>query len=233
MDENVPKHIVIIPDGNRRWAKAHHVPELRGHAVGIDLLRKVAEWCREFKVNTVTMWGFSYENFRRDEKQVRGLMRLFEQKFEEFRDRSEFHKNKIRVRFFGRIRLLPLSLQKKLRGVERETAGYTNHNINVLLAYGGHQEIVDAVNAAMRDAKKGKISKVGEESFGKYLYMHELPDPDLIIRTSGEMRLSGILPWNSGYSELYFCQKLWPDFSKEDFKAALDEFARRKRRFGK
>lgn len=233
MDENIPQHIVVIPDGNRRWARAHHVPELHGHAVGIDLLRRVADWCREFGVKTITLWGFSYENFRRDEKQVGGLMKLFEQKFQDFRDKSDLHRNKIRVRFFGRLDLLPASLRKKLRSVEKETEKYSDYNINILLAYGGRQELMDAINAAIKDAKKGKISKVDEKSFAKYLYLHEMPDPDLVIRTSGEMRLSGVLPWNSGYSELYFCPKLWPDFSKEDFKAALDEFARRKRRFGK
>ncbi len=233
MAEAVPKHIVIIPDGNRRWAKAHRVPELEGHRVGIDLLRSVADWCREFGVKTITFWGFSLENFRRGEKEVNPLMRLFEQKFEEFKDKSEVHKNKIRVRFFGRIDLLPPKLQKQLRGIEKETEGYTDYNVNILLAYGGRQELVDAANAAIADAKNGKVGKLDEEALSRYMYMAEVPNPDLIIRTSGEQRLSGILPWHSGYSELYFCPKLWPDFTKEDFKAALDEFASRKRRFGK
>ncbi len=232
-EEDVPKHIVIIPDGNRRWAKAHGVPELEGHRVGIDLLRSVADWCREFGVRTITFWGFSRENFMRSEKEVKGLMALFERKFDEFRDKSEIHKNKIRVRFFGRLDLLPKKLQEQLRGIEKETENYSDYYVNILLAYGGRQELVDAVNAVIADAKAGKLAAVDEKALSRYMYMQELPDPDLVIRTSGEQRLSGVLPWHSGYSELYFCPKLWPDFTKEDFKAALDEFARRKRRFGK
>jgi len=184
-------------------------------------------------VRTITFWGFSLENFRREKGEVSGLMRLFELKFDEFRDKSDIHKNKIRVRFFGRLDLLPKKLQEQLRGIEKETEGYSDYYVNILLAYGGRQELVDAVNAAIRDAKAGKVGEVDEASFSRYMYMRELPEPDLIIRTSGEQRTSGVLPWHSGYSELYFCPKLWPDFTKEDFKAALDEFASRKRRFGK
>lgn len=229
----IPRHVVIIPDGNRRWAAAHRVPQLEGHRVGIGKLRSVVEWCREFGVKAITFWGFSLENFRRDKEEVGGLMRLFELKFDELRSKSELHENKIRVRFFGKRELLSRKLQQKLAEVEKETEGYSDYNLNILLAYGGRQELVDAANAAIADAKSGKIAEVSEESFGNYMYMHGLPEPDLIIRTSGEQRLSGILPWDGEYSELYFCQKLWPDFGKEDFKAALDEFARRKRRFGK
>lgn len=233
MADAVPKHIVIIPDGNRRWAKAHHVPELEGHRVGIDLLRSVAEWCREFGVRTITLWGFSLENFRRGDKEVGPLMRLFEQKFDDLLDKSDIHENRIRVRFFGRTDLLPAKLQGQLRKMEKETESYKDYNVNILLAYGGRQEIVDAANAAIADAKKGNVRELDEEAFSRYMYMAKVPDPDLIIRTSGEQRLSGVLPWHSGYSELYFSPKLWPDFRKEDFKAAIDEFARRKRRFGK
>ena len=230
---SVPKHVVVIPDGNRRWAREHNVPELEGHRVGIEKLRSVVEWCREFGVKIITFWGFSLENFRRDREEVAGLMRLFEQKFDELKDKSELHKNRIRIRFFGKLELLTPRLQEKIREVENETSDYSDYFLNFLLAYGGRQELVDAANAAIADAKRGKIDKLTEESFARYTYMGELDEPDLIIRTSGEQRLSGILPWHSGYSELYFSPKLWPDFQKEDFKAALDDFARRKRRFGR
>ncbi|MDD5317389.1 MAG: polyprenyl diphosphate synthase [Candidatus ainarchaeum sp.] len=229
----VPRHIVFIPDGNRRWAKLHGKPLLEGHSAGIDNLRSVAAWCRDAGVKTVTFWGFSSENFSRDRSEVEGLMRLFVSKFEEFKDHSEVHKNKVRVRFFGRLGMLPSPLRGKLREVEKETESHSDYLLNILIAYGGRQEIVDACNAAIADAKAGRISGVTEESFGKYVYMSGIEEPDLIVRTSGEMRLSGVLPWQSGYSELYFPEALWPDFSEADFKAALAEFAKRKRRFGK
>lgn len=232
MDE-VPKHIAFIPDGNRRWAKQHGKPALEGHRVGIDNLRKVSEWCRDFGVKTVTFWGFSIENFDRDRSEVEGLMRLFEFKFDEFKNHSELHENKIRVRFFGRLNMLTSKLREKVKEVEKETEAYSNYSMNILLAYGGKSEMVDACNAAIADAKAGKISKVDEESLGKYFYMHGLPEPDLVIRTSGEQRMSGILPWGSMYSEYYFSPKLWPEFSKEDLDAAIKDFASRKRRFGK
>jgi tritrans,polycis-undecaprenyl-diphosphate synthase [geranylgeranyl-diphosphate specific] len=228
-----PNHIVFIPDGNRRWARLHRKPALEGHRVGIDKLRDVIEWCREAGVKTVTFWGFSLENFQREREEVNGLMRLFEMKFDELKDRSELHKNRIRVRFFGRLDLLPKGLREKLMEVEKETADYRDYNLNILLAYGGRRELVDACNAAIADAKAGRIDHVDEESFGGYMYMKDVPEPDLIIRTSGEQRLSGILPWHSGYSELFFSRKLWPDFGRSDFRAALREYARRKRRFGR
>jgi len=232
MDE-VPKHIAIIPDGNRRWAKQNGKPALEGHRVGIDNLRKVSEYCRDFGVKTVTYWGFSIENFQRDKAEVQGLLRLFEIKFDEFKNHPELRENQIRVRFFGRLNLLTPKLREKIREVEKETEAYSNYSMNILLAYGGKSEIVDACNAAIADAKAGKIKSVDEESFGKYFYMHGLPEPDLVIRTSGEMRMSGILPWGSMYSEYYFSPKLWPEFSREDLAAAVAEFASRKRRFGK
>lgn len=231
--KTLPEHIVFIPDGNRRWAKKHHLPLLEGHRRGIDKLKDVLEWCREAGVKNTTFWGFSLENFRRDPKEVKGLMRLFERKFDELKDHSEVHKNRIRVRFYGKLNLLSSTLRKKLLELERETEDYDRYNLAILLAYGGRQEIIDAVNAAFLDFKRGRIKRITEKSFSRYLYMSDVPDPDLIIRTSGERRLSGILPWQSGYSELYFCPKLWPDFKKADFKAALVDFAERKRRFGR
>jgi tritrans,polycis-undecaprenyl-diphosphate synthase [geranylgeranyl-diphosphate specific] len=224
---------VFIPDGNRRWARKLGKPVLEGHAVGIDKLRSVITWCKDAGIGTVTFWGFSSENFSRDRSEVDGLMSLFVKKFDEFKDHSDLHKNKIRVKYYGRLGMLPEALQKKLREVEKETEAYDDYRLNILVAYGGRQEIVDACNAAIADAKAGKISGVTDDSFGNYVYMRDMPDPDMIIRTSGEMRLSGILPWQSGYSELYFSEKLWPEFEREDLAKALEEYARRKRRFGK
>jgi len=230
---SIPKHIVIIPDGNRRWARARKVPQLEGHRQGIDLLRKVMEWARRRGVKTITFWGLSLENLNRGQGEIGSLLGLFEHKFEELKNHSALHEEKVRVRFFGRLDKLTPKLRDKIKEVEEETKGYTNYNVNILLSYGGRQELVDACNKAIADVKAGRISAVNEKKLGEYMYLSGQDDPDLIIRTSGEKRLSGILPWESGYSELYFCDKLWPDFSEGDFDAALKEFSSRKRRFGK
>lgn len=181
----------------------------------------------------ITFWGFSMENFDRDKKEVKKLMELFEQKIDEIKNMADLHKNKIRVRVFGRINLLTEKIQKKIMEIEKETMEYDNYHVNILLAYGGKQEIIDACNAISQDFKDGKIKGIDEKTFTKYLYTKDLPDPDLIIRTSGEQRLSGLMPWQSAYSELYFCDKLWPDFNEQDLKLAVEEFHRRKRRFGR
>jgi len=230
--EDVPKHLAIIPDGNRRWAKQHGLPLIEGHRLGIDKLRDVLKWCRNLNIRMVTFWGFSMENFDRDKDEVQLLMRLFEQKIEEVK-REEVHKYKIRVRVFGRRELLPAKVREKIEKFEKETEGYSDYYANILLAYGGKQEIIDACNFLLEDCRKGKLTSVTEENFPKYLSTGELPDPDLIIRTSGEQRLSGFMPWKTTYSELYFCPKLWPDFSEQDLKDALDDYQRRKRRFGR
>lgn len=230
--EALPYHLAIIPDGNRRWAKQHGLPLIEGHRVGIDKLRDVLEWCRKLGIRMVTFWGFSTENFERDREEVELLMKLFEEKIDEI-NKEEVHKNRIRVRVFGRKELLPKKVRKKIEEFEKETEGYSDYFINILLAYGGKQEIVDACNSMLKDFKEGKLKSVTEEEFPKYLYTKDLPEPDLVIRTSGEMRLSGFMPWQTSYSELYFCPKLWPDFSEEDLRAAVDDYRRRKRRFGR
>jgi len=225
-------HLAIIPDGNRRWAKQHGLPLIEGHRIGIDKLRKVLEWCRNLNIRMVTLWGFSMENFERDKVEVNLLMKLFEMKIEEV-NREEVHQHKIRVRVLGRKDMLPKKVREKIEGFEKDTEKYSDYYVNILLAYGGRQEIVDACNSILKDCKEGKLQSVDEKGFAKYLCTADLPEPDLVIRTSGEQRLSGLMPWQTAYSELYFCPKLWPDFSEQDLKDALDDYQRRKRRFGK
>ncbi|QLJ53461.1 MAG: Undecaprenyl diphosphate synthase [Candidatus Fermentimicrarchaeum limneticum] len=225
-------HLAIIPDGNRRWAKQHGLPLIEGHRIGIDKLRKVLEWCRNLNIRMVTLWGFSIENFERDKVEVNLLMKLFEMKIEEV-NREEVHQHKIRVRVLGRKDMLPKKVREKIEGFEKDTENYSGYYVNILLAYGGRQEIVDACNSIIRDCREGKIKSVDEKSFAEYLYTKDIPEPDLVIRTSGEQRLSGLMPWQTAYSELYFCPKLWPDFSEQDLKDALDDYQSRKRRFGK
>lgn len=226
--KNVPFHIALIPDGNRRWAKRKGLGVLIGHDKGIENLANMLKWCREAGVRVFTAWGFSTENFSRDRSEVQGLMKLFEKKLLESEGRNEVHKYRIRVRVLGRIGQFPKKVQEKIREVMEKTKHYDRYYLNILLGYGGRQELIDAVQKLVREGKG-----VSEQGIANSLYTSGIPDPDLVIRTSGEQRTSGFLPWQSAYSEWYFSKKLWPDFTKRDFKAALREYARRKRRFGK
>lgn len=179
------------------------------------------------------MWGFSIDNFKRDENEVAGLFELFTENLkkalEKANEKGEKDKYNVRIRFFGRIHLFPKEIQHMIKKAEEITAKNTEYHLNLLLAYGGREEIVDAVNEIIACG----IKHVDEKVISEHLYSKEVPDPDLIIRTSGEKRLSGLMPWQSCYSEFYFSKKLWPDFSKKDFLAALREYARRKRKFGR
>jgi len=225
-----PFHIAIIPDGNRRWARKKRIGKRRGYEIGIRHIGDVLKWCREGRIRMLSMWGFSTENFRRPKSEVRALFGLFESNLVKIlqEGQGKYEKHRVRVRFIGRKDFFPLEIRAKLDAVERKTAKYKRYFLNIFLGYGGRQEILDAVNAAV---KRGR--EVGEKEFGGMLYTREIPAPDMVIRTSGEQRLSGFLPWQAAYSELYFSPKLWPDFSKRDFFNALKEYARRKRRYGR
>jgi tritrans,polycis-undecaprenyl-diphosphate synthase [geranylgeranyl-diphosphate specific] len=226
------QHLAIIPDGNRRWAKQHGLPFIEGHRMGIDKLRDVLGWCRKLNIRMVTLWGFSMENFERDNDEVQLLMKLFERKIAEV-NREEVNKHRIRVRVFGRKELLPPKVRERIEKFEKDTEKYNDYFVNILLAYGGRQEIVDACNSILKDCREGKLKSVTEKDFPRYLCTGGLPDPDLVIRTSGEQRLSGLMPWKTAYSELYFCPKLWPDLSEQDLRDAVEEYQKRKRRFGR
>ena len=225
-----PKHIALIPDGNRRWARKHGKTPVEGHAVGIDNLGNLLRWCREFGVKELTAWGFSTENFDRPASEVRGLMKLFEKKLLEAEKRHDVHKYGIRVRVLGDLDRFPARFRDKIRELEGRTDKYDKYQFNILLSYGGRKEILDAVNRAIA----GGVRRVDEASFRKLLWTGALSsDPDLIIRTAGESRLSGFLPWQGAYSEHYVSKKLWPDFKRADFVKALRDYSKRKRRFGK
>jgi len=175
------------------------------------------------------MWGFSLENFQRDEGEIGQLFELFKQNLREGLQSEEKNKYDVKVKFFGRIKLFPKEIQEMIRKAEEESSKNKEYQLNLLLSYGGRAEIVDAVNSILKEGKK----EIDEETLSGHMYTAGVPDPDLIIRTSGEKRLSGLLPWQSVYSEFYFSDKLWPDFSKKDFEAALKDYAKRKRRYGK
>ncbi|MFN7991621.1 MAG: polyprenyl diphosphate synthase [Candidatus Micrarchaeia archaeon] len=224
-----PRHIAIIPDGNRRWALKKGISRQEGYAIGIRKIGDVLKWCKEHDIRMLTMWGFSTDNFNRDKEEIGGLFELFKENLRKAIDSDDRNKSDLRVRFFGRIGLFPREIQEMIRKAEQVSSGDRPYQLNLLLSYGGREEIVDAVNGIIAEG----IKKVDEGLISSHLYTKGLPDPDLIIRTSGEQRLSGLMPWQSCYSEFYFCRKLWPDFSKKDFEAALDDYEKRKRRFGK
>ena len=236
----IPHHIGIIMDGNRRFARAARLQDLiEGHARGADRLDEVLNWCEEVGVAIVTVWIFSVDNFNRDPEEVNGLMELFERKFLELAEHPRVHRSQIRVRAVGKIDLLPENVQQAIREAERATAAYTRRTLNVGVAYGGRQEIVDAFRSHARDlaARGGTLQELADtlqpESIEPYLYTSHVPDPDLIIRTSGEVRLSGFLLWQSVYSEYYFCDTNWPAFRKIDFLRAPRTYHNRQRRYGR
>jgi tritrans,polycis-undecaprenyl-diphosphate synthase [geranylgeranyl-diphosphate specific] len=227
--KQLPNHIAIIPDGNRRWSEKHGKSKQEGYAIGIRHIGDVLKWCKEHDIRMLTMWGFSLENFQRDKQEINALFELFKKNLKKAIESDEKNKHDLRVRFLGRLHLFPKEIQQMIKKAEELSEKNKKYQLNLLLSYGGRAEIVDAINAII---KKG-YEEVDEEIVSSHLYTAGLPDPDLIIRTSGEQRLSGLLPWQSVYSELYFCRKLWPDFGKKDFEVALRHYARRKRRFGR
>lgn len=213
---------------NRRWAEKKGISRSEGYAIGIRKIGDVLKWCKEQDVRMLTMWGFSTDNFKRDQHEIEGLFELFKENLKKAIESDDENKSKLKVKFFGRIQLFPPEIQKMIKKAEEITAKNNEYQLNLLLSYGGREEIIDAVNEIIKEG----IEKVDEETISNHLYTKGLPDPDIIIRTSGEQRLSGLMPWQSCYSEFYFCNKLWPDFSKEDFEAAIEEYNKRKRRFG-
>ncbi|MBI5046830.1 di-trans,poly-cis-decaprenylcistransferase [Candidatus Micrarchaeota archaeon] len=224
-----PQHVAIIPDGNRRWAQKKGLSRQEGYAIGIQKIGDAMKWCKAAGVPMLTMWGFSTHNFQRDKNEIHGLFELFKQNLRKGIESDDSNKKDLKIRFFGRLNLFPRAVQEMIKQAEKATSGDRVYQLNLLLSYGGREEIVDAVNELIASG----VKQVDEKSITEHLYTRDIPDPDLIIRTSGEQRLSGLLPWQSVYSEFYFSKKLWPDFSKKDFDAALKEYERRKRRFGK
>jgi undecaprenyl diphosphate synthase len=221
----VPRHVAIIMDGNGRWAIARGQPRLKGHMAGAKTLENVLGWCKEAGVEMLTVYAFSTENWKRPKAEVTGLMKLLGALMRE--KRKLLLRERIRFRMIGRRGDLPEPLQRKIADLEAETAEF-EHQFVVAISYGGRAEIVDAA----RKFAELPESERDERGFAACLYAPDVPDPDLVIRTSGEMRLSNFLLWECAYSELYVTDSLWPDFSREDFDAALAAYARRDRRMG-
>ena len=230
------EHIAIILDGNRRWASENELNPWLGHKKGAETVEKLLDWCEKLGVKFVTLYTFSTENFRRSPEEITEIMKIAEEKFRKLLTDERVHRNKIHVKVIGRVNLLPENLQQLIADVEKATENYDNQFLNFAFAYGGRAEIVDATKTIAEKVKNGelRLSEVDEHTFEKHLYTAHMPkqEPDLIIRTSGEERLSGFLLWQSAYSELAFLDVFWPDFRLIDLLRAIRTFQTRKRRYG-
>jgi undecaprenyl diphosphate synthase len=233
--KHIPNHIVLFPDGNRRWAKKRGLPSLEGHRKGYDNLLEFAKLCKEKGIKIVTAFGFSTENWNRTEEEVSYLMKLLENgilmNIEKNSKNNEWHKMGLKLRVIGQKERLPESLQNAIIKTEESTKDNKDIQLNLAISYGGKWDILQAVKRIVKE--KIPSEKIDEELFESYLSTAGLPNPDFIIRAGGEMRMSNFVLWQSAYSELYFCPKFWPDFSEKELDEALDEFDRRQRRFGK
>ncbi len=224
---SIPTHVVLFPDGNRRWAKERGMPQLRGHKAGYDKLKDFTNWCIDRGVKVVTAFGFSTENWNRSKGEVSYLMRLLERGVLEL---YKHYKDKGRLRVIGQRDRLPKSLQQAIQKTEEGTKQNDKFFLNLAISYGGRWDIVQAVQKIIQEKKDPKA--ITEEFFNAYLSTSGLPDPDLVIRAGGEKRFSNFLLWQSAYAELYFSPKYWPAFSEQDLDDAFEEYSKRQRRFG-
>ncbi|MGC8675941.1 MAG: polyprenyl diphosphate synthase [Candidatus Micrarchaeia archaeon] len=228
----IPYVIGLIPDGNRRWARKHKLGFAQAYSLGVQKFIDFAEWCKSYGVKNIVVWAFSTENFKRTLMERQTLFSLYQQVFSDRNTVNRLHKNRTRLELIGNIEHLPKTLQNTMKQVEEETRHYKDRVINLLIAYGGRDDILHAAKAMA--AKYGADARrINQNALRQFLLSSKVPDIDLVIRTSGEERLSGFMPWQVAYSELYFSSKLWPDFTKQDLSNAIAEYARRQRRFGK
>ena len=226
-----PRHIAIIMDGNGRWARKRGLPRTAGHAAGAESFRRIANYCRTLGVEYLTVYAFSTENWKRSQEEVAGIMKLLHRYLVEAL--ADMEKNRVRFRFFGDLSRLTPQLRQLCQDAEKRSEDY-DVQVNFCLNYGGRDEIVRAARAFSRDVAQGKCAAedLTEERFSQYLYSADVPDPELIIRPSGEQRISNFLLWQSAYSEYVFMNVLWPDFTSAHLDEAIAEYHRRNRRFG-
>ncbi len=231
--EKMPKHIAIILDGNRRFAKRLNLDPWKGHEYGEQKVQKVLEWCQELGVRELTLYAFSMQNFNRPKLEFDYLMNMFKETLKKLLINPKVDENKLKIRFIGRIDLFEKELQDLMNKIMEKTKNYSNYTLNMAMAYGGREEITDAIKTLATDVKIGKISPsdIKDDTLSSYLYMKD--EPDIIIRTGGEIRTSNFLPWQSIYSEWFFLKKHWPEFEKEDLIEIIKDFATRERRIGR
>ncbi len=230
----IPNHIAIIMDGNRRWARSRNLPTNMGHREGANRLKDIGEYCQKLGVKYLTVFAFSTENWRRSEEEVSYLMDLLAEAISEFD--KQFKNQDVKIKLVGDITRLPQKLKEGILRVEERTKDKSGFIVNIALNYGGRQDILHATKQIAEDYKTGKITsldEINEELFSKYTYTKTDPDPDLLIRTAGEIRTSGFLTWQTVYSEMYFTNVLWPDFNEKELDKAIAEYNNRKRNFGK
>mmetsp|Transcript_28554 Transcript_28554/g.13210 ORF Transcript_28554/g.13210 Transcript_28554/m.13210 type:complete len:259 (+) Transcript_28554:2778-3554(+) len=231
--KKLPSHIAIIMDGNGRWAKKNLQDRIKGHNKGADTVRNIVETCCEINIQTLTLYAFSTENWQRPKTEVAALMTLLNEFLSS--EKKSLIKNNIRLNVIGQIYRLPANAQKAIKEVIAQTIDNTGLILNLALSYGSREEIVTMVKHIVKEAEKGKIESesIDEKTISEQLYTKGLPDPDLLIRTGGEMRVSNFLLWQIAYSEIFITNTLWPDFTKEEFIEIIKDFQKRKRRFGK
>ncbi len=229
---HIPHHVAIIMDGNGRWAKQRGLPRIEGHRRGVETVRTTTFAARDLGVKMLTLYAFSVENWKRPQDEVGALMGLLEYYLK--KELETFVRDRVRLRTIGRTEEMPASIQKLLRATMEETKQFTDYTLVLALNYGARSEIVDAARAyaSAVAAGKEKLNDGSWQSFSRYLYTADMPDPDLVIRTSGETRISNFLLMQAAYAEFVFTPVLWPDFTKADLAAAIAEFAKRERRFG-
>jgi len=224
---HLPKTLALIPDGNRRWAEQNKLSVLKGYNHGVGKFIDFSEWCVNEGIRNITVWAFSSENISRPKREVNALFHIYERAAKDKKLMEKIHNNKMKINIISNPAVVPKKLISILSRIEEETAHYNENVTNILLGYGGRADIEFAIE------KMKRLKKFNIAEFSNNLMSKAIPNIDLIIRTSGEMRLSGFMPWQSAYSELYFSDKLWPDFTKKDFSLALEEYNRRERRFGR
>ena len=228
-----PKHIGIILDGNRRFARKLMMKPWQGHEKGAENVEKLLDWAKELDIKELTLYAFSMQNFNRVKEEVEHLMKIFIDMFTSETILHKIRENGVCIKFLGRIHKFPADVYSEMNKLMESTKGNTNYRVNFAMAYGGREEIIDAVKLIVGDVEGGNlnIADLDEEIVGKYMYMNH--EPDFIIRTGGAMRTSNFLIWQSSYSEWFFVDKTWPEFGKEDLKRCIEEFVSRERRFGK
>lgn len=225
------RHIAIILDGNRRYSKKLGLKWWQGHEIGAKKVDDIFSWCKDLGIKELTLYIFSTENFKRSKQEIDFLMNLFVKRFNKLRNDKKIHENRIKIRFIGRTYLFSEKIQKTIKELEETTKDYNDYIINFAMGYSGKAEIVDTIKKIARKVKEGlSIKNIDEELITKNLYLSS--EPDLLIRPGGEFRMSNFLLWQSSYSELWFTDKLWPEFEKEDLIKAVEDYKKRERRFG-
>jgi undecaprenyl diphosphate synthase len=230
--ENLPNHIAIVMDGNRRWAKAHNVPAKFGHKEGAKTIEKIVRYANKLGIKHMTVYAFSTENWKRSEEEVSALITLLKMYLDDFSKKAE--KDNIRIRVLGDISVLDEGIKKSINEAVETTKDNTGISFNIAFNYGGRDEIVKATKKIASKVKAGEIEieDINEDLLSKNMYTYDIPDPDLMIRTSGELRLSGFLIWQLAYTEFLFVDKYWPDFNEQDLDEAIEVYKKRVRKFG-